>query len=164
MAFWAVGQTVTGRESFAADRLEDAGFTVFLPRTRSRERKKIIAVFPGYLFVMVENRWRAIESTIGIIGLIMAGDHPARCPDLEIERLKSAQMRNGLIKLPKPPSAKHKLTLLHGDFVRILSGPFRGYNALYDGQTAKERERVLLDLLGRRVPLELTDDVQIAAL
>jgi transcriptional antiterminator RfaH len=166
MTFWAVGQTVIGREKFAAERLQDGGFEVFLPKARCRERRAIIAVFPGYLFVLIiENRWRAIEGTIGIRSLIKSGDHPARCPDVEIERLRAAQMRNGLIKLPEPkPPAKRQFTLAPGDPVRILSGPFRGYDALYDGQTPKQREIVLLELLGRRVPLELAEDVQICAL
>lgn len=168
MSFWAVVQSASSRESFAAKRVEQNGFEVFLPLTKVRITKtesRIVAVFPGYFFAHIIDRWRIIENTLGVIGLIMAGDAPAHCPAAEIERIKSAQMRNGLIKLPdmpKPP--RHRIHLQAGDAVRILSGPFRGLDALYEGQTVRERELVLLELLGRRVQVELNENVQIANL
>jgi transcription antitermination factor NusG len=45
--------------------------------------------------------------------------------------------------------------LKKGQSVKILRGAFEGKLALYDGMAAHERERVLLDLLGRYTPLVL---------
>jgi transcriptional antiterminator RfaH len=165
MPIWVVAQTITGRENFTASRVAEKGFETFLPKTMlpgdSLRPAKIAAVFPGYFFAQIEARWRAIANTLGVIGLIMAGDSPARCPDADIARLKAAQMPNGLIRLP---TVKAKRNIAPGSKIRILSGPFRGLNALYEGQSAKDRERVLLEILGRNVPVELgSEEVSLAS-
>ena len=154
MGFWAVARTACGREAFASARVQDAGFEIFLPRTRLRTGKSI-ALFPGYFFVSVETSWRGIEKAIGVIGLIMAGNRPAACPDREIEKIRAGMNRNGFFRLPVPG---RPLQLENGQIVRIKYGSFRGLQGLYYGQSAREREFVLLELLGRRVPVELPGD------
>lgn len=46
--------------------------------------------------------------------------------------------------------------LKRGQRVKILRGPFEGKDGLYDGMLGHERERVLLDLLGRFARVELS--------
>ena len=154
MTFWAVARTAVGREAFASARVQDGGFEIFLPRTRLRTGKTV-ALFPGYFFVTVETSWRGVEKAIGVIGLIMAGNRPAACPDREIEQIRAGLNRNGLYRLPTPGRPK---MLENGQIVRIKYGSFRGLQGLYYGQSAREREFVLLELLGRRVPVELPGD------
>jgi transcription antitermination factor NusG len=157
MPFWAVAVTVTGRESFAADQLKrTGGFNSFLPKTKSRSENgtwRVESLFPGYLFVRVVERWHSIAWTNGVTRLIMAGDHPARCPDAEITKIRRAIDGNGLVRLPpanRPPKC------VAGQPVRILTGSFRGLTAIYAGMSAREREIVLLDLLGQKqMPVEL---------
>jgi transcriptional antiterminator RfaH len=164
MPIWVVAQTITGRENFTTGRVAEKGFVTYLPKTMlpasDLRPAKIAAVFPGYFFVQIESRWRAIANTVGVIGLIMAGDSPARCPDADIERLKAAQGPNGLIRLQP---ARTRRNIAPGSKVRILDGPFRGLKALYEGQSAKDRERVLLEILGRNVPVELGPEVNLAS-
>jgi transcription antitermination factor NusG len=57
---------------------------------------------------------------------------------------------NGFVKLPMPDRR-----LKPGQKVRIVSGSFAGQIGLYQGQTSRDRERVLLELLGQAVPVEL---------
>jgi transcriptional antiterminator RfaH len=82
----------------------------------------------------------------------MAGDHPACCPDAEIEKIKGATMRNGLVRLPKPPKPR---AFKPGQSVRISSGSFCGFNAIYQGMSPRDREIVLLEMFGRETRIEL---------
>jgi transcriptional antiterminator RfaH len=154
MTFWAVAQTVSQRETCVGIRIASEGFEIYAPRIRIHLNgtPRIVALFPSYLFVRIVDRWRIITKTIGVLGLIMAGDHPACCPDAEIEKIKGATMRNGLVKLPKPPKAR---SFKPGQNVRITSGSFCGFNAIYQGMSPRDREIVLLEMFGRETRLEL---------
>jgi transcription antitermination factor NusG len=157
MTFWAVAQTISNRESFVAERIKDSGFEIFAPLTRLRMNhdSRVVALFPGYLFVRIIDRWRAITKTFGVLGLIMSGESPAHCPDDEIEKIKM-QTRNGLVRLPKPPQKpKASPGFKIGQIVRITSGSFCGFEAIYDGMSSRERECVLLDMLGGKARVEL---------
>jgi transcriptional antiterminator RfaH len=154
MTFWAVAQTVSQRETSVGIRLAEEGFEIFAPRIRIHINgtPRIVALFPSYLFVRVVDRWRVITKTIGVLGLIMAGDHPARCPDAEIDKIKAATMRNGLVRLPKPPKSR---AFKPGQSVRITSGSFCGFNAIYQGMSPRDREIILLEMFGRETRIEL---------
>ena len=69
--------------------------------------------------------------------------------------------RNGLIKLPK---AETSPSLVEGTEVKILTGNFQGLCAISQGTSPRQREIVLLDLLGRKVLVELRKDDRIVPL
>jgi transcriptional antiterminator RfaH len=156
--YWAVAKTIARREAFAAERLKAMGFETFLPKMKVNGR--VEPVFSGYLFIKLGDRWRAVERTVGVLSLVRFGDRPARCHDAEIAHLQSQIDSRGLIRLPerppKPKKPRRKIAV--GTLVKISAGPFRGFSAIYAGQTARERERVLIELLGRQAPLELQPD------
>ena len=69
-------------------------FGVYLPRYTKMRRhaRKIEAVarplFPRYLFVALDlarDRWRSIQSTFGVVGLVMSGEQPAPLPTDVVE-------------------------------------------------------------------------------
>jgi transcriptional antiterminator RfaH len=163
MSFWAVVQTISGQEDAVADRIERVGFKTLTPRARFRinGKMRIAAVFPGYCFAEVEHRWYDIRWCVGVLRLIMNGEKPAHLPEPEVEKIMREMGHNGLIKLPKAQPAP---TLIAGSPVRILTGNFQGLNAIYQGMSPKQRELVLLDLLGRKVPVELHEDDRIMPL
>lgn len=146
MAYWAVARTLINREPVAVRRLEAAGFEVFAPKTHPRAEW----LFSGYLFVRVVEQWRVIDRTVGVLTLVKFGDAPARCPDNEIEKMKARLGPDGLVHLPaRPPEgARGKLSI--GTKVRIA-----GLDAVYVGMSAKERQRVLIHLLGRPIVAEV---------
>jgi transcriptional antiterminator RfaH len=143
MAFWAVARTLTRRESFAADRLMTSGFEVFVPRTRSGP------LFPGYLFVRIEDRWRVVDRTLGVLGLIKFGERPARCPDREIETWQSQTDAHGWVRLPE----RRPNGLSPGDTVRVGA-----LTAVYAGMSTHERQVVLIQLLGRQMAVKVKPD------
>jgi len=147
VTYWAVVQTQTRREQTVQVFLERAGFETYLPRIRTGERSA--PLFPCYVLVEIVSRWYPIAWTAGVQRVLMAGEHPARLKDDVVESLRRREVE-GFVKLPKKPNA-----LQPGQQVRILSGSFEGHVALYQGMTGQERERVLLELLGQMVPVEL---------
>ena len=161
--FWAVAQTVTKREAYVAARIADASFEVFAPRTKIRVNSafRIVALFPGYVFVRIVDRWRIVSKTPGVLRLIMNGEQPARCPEAEIEKIKMATMRNGLVQLPKTPKPR---TFKVGQNVRVVSGSLTGFDAVYAGMSAHDRQIVLLTMFGRQTRVELAAIDQIVPL
>jgi transcriptional antiterminator RfaH len=153
-AFWGVVRSLPKREVFAAERLRmDQGFEVFLPLVQTKRASQ--PLFSSYFFCRIIDRWRSINSTLGVLCLVRTGDCPARCPDREIDSLKAMIDGHGYIKLPEasPPPARRKIAI--GAKVRIASGPFGGMSGLYAGQSTRERELILLDLLGRQTPVTI---------
>jgi transcription antitermination factor NusG len=163
MSFWTVVQTISGHEEMVAERIERAGFRTLTPRARFRinDKLRIAAVFPGYCFAKVEHRWYDIRWCVGVLRLIMSGEQPAHLPDIEVDKIMREMDRNGLIKLPKEKTSR---SLVEGDTVKILTGNFQGLSAIYQGTSPRARELVLLDLLGRKVPVELHKDDRIVPL
>jgi Transcription termination factor nusG len=99
-AFWGVVRSLPKREVFAAERLRmDHGFEVFLPLIQTK--RTAAPLFPGYLFARIVDRWRSINSTIGVLCLVRVGDCPGRCPDHEVPALKAMIDAHGYIKLPE---------------------------------------------------------------
>jgi transcriptional antiterminator RfaH len=149
--FWAVAQTQAGREAFALDQLGRAGFHGYLPRIKVRERSRgvrIVALFPSYLFVHVVDRWQGITRTIGVSRLLLNGEQPARLPAGALAEIKAREDRRGFVKLPTA-------NLSPGQKVKILSGSFEGHIAVYEGMSGRDRDRVLVQFLGRIVRAEV---------
>jgi transcriptional antiterminator RfaH len=162
---WYVVHTRPHAERRAYAHLERQGFTTYLPRTLKRRRhaRRIETVeaplFPRYLFVAIDlsaQRWRAIQSTIGVSHLVCNGNDPAPVPDAVIAALRSHE-QDGYVRLPARPLFQP------GEVVRILDGAFATCLGLYDGMADGERVAVLLDLLGRKVRILLEPESVAAA-
>jgi transcriptional antiterminator RfaH len=145
MKHWTVAQTESQREHIAADHLGRRGFEVYLPRIKEAP-KQIEPLFPGYVFVRVENHWHAINATIGILRVLLAGECPAILPQHVVDELRGREDRRGFVRLPKK-------THEPGERVRVLRGMLADHEGIYAGSTPKQRERVLLEILGRMVPI-----------
>jgi transcriptional antiterminator RfaH len=165
-ARWYVVQTHVNAEAKASANLARQGFSVYLPRylkRRSHARKvETVArpLFPRYLFVAIDlavQRWRAIQSTLGVSQLVCWSDQPASVEDNVIEGLRAREDEAGFIKLARP------LPFAPGDKVRIVAGAFIDSLALVEGLSDQERVAVLLDFLGRKVRVLLQADLITAA-
>ena len=118
---------------------------------------------PGYFFCRIVDRWRSINSTFGVLCLVRVGDCPARCPDAEIAALKAMIDGHGFVKLPEalPPPVRRQIAI--GAKVRITAGPFGGMSGLYAGMSTKDREKILLNLLGSQRPVLVPSNLVIPA-
>jgi transcriptional antiterminator RfaH len=163
---WYVVHTHPNAEGKAAMHITRQGFFTYLPRYRKKRRhaRRVdvvhAALFPRYLFVTIDmetQRWRSINSTIGVNGLVCNGEHPAPVPAGVIDALRLREDEHGLISLPaRPPFAA-------GEKVRLVEGAFADRLGLFEGMKDNERVSVLLDLLGRKVRVFLSLEAVAAA-
>lgn len=163
---WCVVQTQVHSERKAAAHLNRQGFSTYLPayikrRRHARRVENVIApLFPRYLFVAVDTaaqRWRSIQSTVGVARLVCNGDEPAAVPDHIVEELKARQNEQGFIPLDTRPR------FAPGDKVCVLDGAFASCLGLFERVSDSERVSILLDLLGRKVRVMIDVDGVVAA-
>ena len=122
---------------------------VYFPSIRVKPKNprasKVRPYFPGYMFVQVdlENQGdNALRWTPGTHGLVRFGDEPAVVPEHFILELRKQLARiEAEAERPQPPLRK-------GDRVRIVSGPFAGYEGIFDTQlSGRDRVQILLAFL-----------------
>ncbi len=130
----------------------------FYPRLRvhpvNPRSRKIVPYFPGYMFIHADldvSGLSAFQYMPYGTGLVIFGGEPAIVPDALIITLRH---RIGEIA---SAGGELFLGLSHGDPVFIQSGPFAGYEAIFDTRiSGSERVRVLLKMLNsRQLPIEL---------
>jgi transcriptional antiterminator RfaH len=163
---WYAVNTHPREELKALSHLQRQDYQVYLPRyaKKIRHARKVKQVvrpfFPRYLFVnlnLAVTGWRSIRSTIGVSDIVCFGDQPAPLPAGVVEALQSQEDADGFIKFARQNRLKP------GDSVIVLSGPFARQLGLCDGVSDNERVAILLDLLGRKVRVQLDADVVAAA-
>jgi transcriptional antiterminator RfaH len=112
------------------------------------------------MFVIVDlaaQRWRVIQSTIGVTRLVCNGDQPAAIGTQVIDELRGREDERGFVRLDQRPR------FAAGDKVRVLDGVFSTCLGLFEGMSDGERVTILLDLLGRKVRVVLDGDLVTAA-
>jgi transcription antitermination factor NusG len=147
--YWLLMQSKPLKEKFLTALLERSGFEIYCPHypvkpvnPRARKWKPF---YPGYLFVHAANdledlsRLRWIP---GSLGLVMFGEEPALVPAgvLAGIRRKVEQMFPALNATA--PDFRP------GEPVRVIEGPFRGYEGIFNARlSGSDRARVLLGFL-----------------
>lgn len=156
---WYALRSKPRKEDAVWRQLRSENIEVFYPRIRvnpvNPRSKKIKPYFPGYMFVCIDleqtgvSRFQWMPHTLGLVSF---GGEPSHVPDNLI-----IEMRKRIVEIAE--AGGELFDGLHsGDNVRISSGPFEGYEAIFDTRLpGSERVRVLLELLTnkRRVPIEL---------
>ncbi len=139
--------------------LKRQDYTTFLPTTwRSiRHARKIrterTAYFPGYLFVALDlerDRWRPIDGTTGVVQIIKADGRPRAAPRGLVETLQSMVDTDGALR------RLGSTALAAGDQVQLIRGPFAEQFAQVDALAGPARVRVLLSMMGQKVPIEVS--------
>jgi transcription antitermination factor NusG len=134
------------------------GFEIFYPRIRvypvNPRARKIRPYFPGYLFIRVnleEVGLSVLQWMPYSTGLVSFGGEPAVVPENLIVTLKQ--------RITEISESGGELfdSLKPGDPVMIASGPFAGYEAIFNVRLdGNERVRILLKMLNKQqVPVEL---------
>lgn len=141
---WCLAYTEAQREAVVQDALQNE---TYLPRIRERGGK-ISTMFPNYLFVrLIDGQFYNLRKTPHVIRVIL---DPGSELDEAVVNLRRRE-REGYVRLPRVP------TLQKGSPVKIIGGSFEGAVGWYDGQTTHDRVRVLLEMIGRKVPVELSE-------
>src|SRR5580704_14028785 len=157
MPFWAAVRAIPHHDRLAAKCVAIAGFETFVPKIRAKleSRWRTTPLFPGYFFTRIIDQWRVIERTMGVLCVVKVGAVPSRCPDEEIAKLIERSDPDGVIRLQARPIASPRRVLAPGATVAIVDGPFRGFSGVYAGMGARERELVLLNVLGGPRKIEI---------
>lgn len=146
---WYALRVKPHKERAVCDLLQTQAEMVFFPTIQVKpvnpRAARIRPYFPGYLFVqadLAEVGVNAFSWLPGTRGLVSFGGVPAVTPDNLIaelrQRLRQIEANGGLVN-----GRYHQ-----GDRVRIISGPFAGYDAIFDAHLpGAERVRVLLAFL-----------------
>jgi transcriptional antiterminator RfaH len=156
--YWYVLHSKPHKEKMLAEQLELRRIETFAPRIRVQvvnpRSHKVRPYFPGYIFVradLEEMGLSALQFVPGSAGLITFGGAPASVPEGLIHAIRQ--------RVEEINSAGGELfeALKSGETVLVHSGPFAGYEAIFDGRLpATERVKVLLKLLrNRKMLIEL---------
>lgn len=160
---WYAVHVKPHKEEAVHDFLVAKGMTDFYPflqvqpvNPRARKRRPF---FPGYLFVQLdldELGRNALRWTEGTHGLVSFGNEPASVPEKliqEVQRRVEECNAAGGIQVP---------SFGPGDRLRIVDGPFEGYEAIFDMELAgKDRVQVLLSYLSQQAKRLIIEPDQI---
>jgi transcriptional antiterminator RfaH len=158
MMGWYVVHTLPRAEARALCHLQNQGFRCFLPqlRTLRRHARKIEPVmapfFPRYLFVEFDAtavRWRCINGTRGVVGLLTDGTNPLPVRHSVVESLRQQSDDTGAVSL----SALGLFT--QGVKVRITAGALAGQVGRLGKLSAHDRVVVLLDFMGAQASVQM---------
>jgi transcriptional antiterminator RfaH len=132
------------------------GVIAFFPRIRFKRRtmRGLVwvteAMFPSYLFARFEltKMHRKVRYAHGVIGIVRFGDRYPAIEDRALQRLRD------LTGVAEIRELSHELS--QGDQVKIVDGAFVGLGAVITKVLpAKQRIRVLMDFLGRKMEAEV---------
>ncbi len=151
---WYCVFTQPRREAWAFENLARQGFRGWLPllsrtvRHARRVQKVKSALFPRYGFVALDlarDRWRAVNGTLGVVGLLMEDDRPRPVPRGVVEHLQVLTGEDGTVR--------YGLEVAPGQRVRVLTGPFADRLATVTRLDEKGRVALLLEILGAERPV-----------
>ena len=150
---WYVAKTQPRKENLVRQHLERQSFETFLPFAPDKLRNKKYKaaqtrqpLFPGYIFVRLNvkaQRWRNVNSTIGVLYLVQFGDMPSPMPIGAAETLIEQTDDAGLFNF--------EAGLKAGDMVRVIGGPMHDFVGELVRQDGNGRSMVLLEFMNRKI-------------
>lgn len=151
---WYVVYSKPHKEEQAQFHLRMKGIETFFPRLDLarvvEKRKRIIPLFPNYLFVRVNLQTEShyVIWSPGVKRLVSFGERPIPVDDGIVNFLQQQTDGEGVIKA--------RSQLRPGQEVEIRGGPFDGLLAIIqDPPDDKGRVKVLLKLLSRQISVKL---------
>lgn len=133
------GQIVIAKEEFVE--MRDG-------KRRTAERK----LFPGYILVEMEiddeTRF-LVTSTAGVLSFIGTTSGPQPLEQEDVDRILGRIER-------KPSKDRPEIPYQVGEQVRVIDGPFTGFQGLIDDVDAERGKiKVMVSIFGRATPVEL---------
>jgi transcription antitermination factor NusG len=148
---WAVLRAQAHRETFVVQAVKSRGVDCYVPvRPAARKTGSSTILFPGYVFAQVSadsDDLLRIRSAPGVAYLLPRAGAPTLLPDPLIGaiRAKEEQLRS---------TPGHQFC--SGDQVRVLKGPLRWVEGIFDRKlSASGRVRILLNLTSGGVGVQM---------
>lgn len=145
---WYALQHKPAQGDRAVANLQNQDIACFYPKITvekiraGKRSKKLEPLFPGYLFVNLEQSdpmWAKLRSTRGILRVVSFNNKPAGIEDGVIEHIK-----DGLNTIADQGGIKP------GQAVEIEDGPFRGISAIFQAYDGEERAIVLISFMQKQ--------------
>jgi transcriptional antiterminator RfaH len=151
---WYVVYSKPHKEEQAQFHLRMKNLDVFFPRLDllrvAEKRKRIIPLFPNYLFVRIHlpTEFHYVTWSPGVKRIVSFGERPIPLDERVVDFLKQQTDPAGVIQACSQ--------LRPGQEVEIRGGPFDGLIAIIqDPPDAKGRVRILLKLLSRQISVKM---------
>ena len=161
MKNWYAVHCKPRQDQRAEENLQNQGYEVLRPRARVRRRGRgkmvnvLESFFPRYLFIRLDDvaqNWAPIRSTRGVANLVKFSDEPTPVHASVIDGLQSCLDDEQCIDLTADRYARN-------DTVRIVEGPFRGFEGRLFSLKGEERAIVLVNVMQRLQRLTLPEYV-----
>lgn len=148
---WYLLKTKPREEARALENLARQQFEAFVPWctaervVRGKPVKRREPLFPGYAFVALSrtaHNWSVLRSTRGVSHLVRFGTHaPAVVDDViaSLRTLDGTELVTGIAALSP------------GDRVRIVDGPLKGLEGVFEQRDGQARVMLLLEWMQRQV-------------
>jgi len=150
---WAVLRAQAHREAFVARSVSSRGVECYIPvRPTTRKSGTANILFPGYVFAQVSpssDDLLRIRSAPGVSYVLPRAGVPTLLPDPLIGaiRAKEEELRG------RSDSPQFR----NGEQVRVLNGPFRWVEGIFDRKlSASGRVRILLSLANGRIAVQMS--------
>lgn len=162
MKQWYAVYCKVQQDARAEENLKIQGFDVFRPLVRVRKKMKarfrevVESMFPRYLFIYLDNvtdNWAPIRSTRGVADLVRWSSCVPAVPNAVIDLIRQRLDSDQCVDL------RHVKKFQLHDRIRIINGPFAGYEGLFEKQNGAERVVVLLKLMRQELKVELPETV-----
>jgi transcriptional antiterminator RfaH len=147
---WRLIYTKPQQEKVALDNLTRQNYQCYLPlinKEKILRGKKTLTkepMFPRYLFVSLSHdgkqNWSPIRSSVGVSHLVNFGGLAASLDDEMMDNLKQ--------KIDKALVVK---AFAIGDKVQILTGPFKGMEAIFNTYKGEDRAMLLLNFMAKNL-------------
>jgi transcriptional antiterminator RfaH len=152
---WYVLKTKPHAEDQVVAVLDRRDIEVYLPKiglgSTKRPKERQEPLFPGYLFAHIDvtlDEWLKARSAPGVAYVLGCDGFPSAVPDEVVLAIRGRLEACGGVLQPR---------LAKGDRVVIKSGPLAGLEAVFDAKlSGAGRSRVLLSILGRLTPMEIS--------
>lgn len=149
---WYLMQSKVRQERVAELNLQRLGVTTLCPLfarikgLRGKSHAVEEALFPGYLFVYVNitSEYRKVAYAKGVLRIVMFGSKPAMVGEDIIDSIKS-RMKDGYVMVSAPSRVKFN----PGQTVRVKTGPFNGFEAIFEQEySGTQRVALLMKVVG----------------
>ena len=145
---WYALQHKPAQGDRALTHLQNQDIACFYPKITvekikaGKRTKKLEPLFPGYLFVNLEQsdpRWAKLRSTRGVLRIVSFANTPAAISDEVIQHVKSSL-----------DSVAEQGGIKPGQAVQLNEGPFEGINAIFQAYDGEARAIVLINFMQKQ--------------
>jgi transcription antitermination factor NusG len=158
---WYAVYTIVRHEKKVYSSLLDKSIDAYLPirevvnRWKDRNKKVLLPLFPGYVFVNLDLRDKLkVLTTKGVVRILGVNGNPTPIPDQQIGSIKSLLESN----------LKYDLYsyLVEGREIEVINGPLMGSRGKIVQRRGQHRLILSVDLIQRAVSVEVDiDDVEL---